>query len=124
MGAGQAIMEPLRSGDSARRHGEESAERERVQRLEEERSTVVGGQTGASDPLTTTQIAQMMSSLTQQLPALPEFTGEEVKDDSFAYWLERFEMMPELARWDSALKLKQLDALKPRKQAIQPWWPR
>ncbi len=108
MGAGQVTVEPLRSGDSARRRSEESAERERVQRLEEEHSTVVGGQTGASNLLTTTQIAEMMSSLTQQLPGLPEFTGEEVKDDSFAYWLERFKMMAKLARWDGAIKLKQL----------------
>ncbi len=98
MGASQAAVEPLCSGDSARRRGEKSAERERVQRPEEEHSTVVGGQTGVSDLLTTTQIAQMMSNLTQQLPALPEFTGEEVKNDSFAYWLERFEMMAELTR--------------------------
>ena len=76
------------------------------------------GESAAGVPVSTTythynpptqQIAlQVLSGLTHQLPNLPDYTGEvEKRDGSFAEWLERFEMVAELAEWSDTIKLKQ-----------------
>ena len=49
------------------------------------------------------------ASLLSQLPQIPRFHGEEQQDgESFQDWLEQFEAISELGRWDSHCKLVNL----------------
>ena len=60
-----------------------------------------------ADP--TQQIVQALSSMTRQLPTIPDFTGEDQKaEGAFTDWIERFEMVAELAQWSEEVKAKQL----------------
>ena len=43
--------------------------------------------------------------MTQHLPPLPIFSGEKIEEESFAEWLEQFEMMAVACQWDEPAKL-------------------
>ena len=58
---------------------------------------------------TAQQIVQVLSNLTHQLPTIPDFAGEDqTTEGSFLDWIERFEMVAELAQWSDTVKVKQL----------------
>ena len=43
---------------------------------------------------------QLSAMMTQHLPLLPIFSGEKTEEETFAEWLEQFEMMAVACRWD------------------------
>ena len=51
--------------------------------------------------------ALSVALLAQQLPSLPNFTGEHLDGDreNFVEWLERFELVASTCRWDDQTKL-------------------
>ena len=67
-----------------------------------------GEQLGQSQPKC--ELTAALGNLTQQLPPLPMFSGDDPVRDSgtFQEWLDQFEMVGELAQWSDGVKLKQL----------------
>ena len=56
------------------------------------------------------ELTTALGSLTQQLPSLPMFSGDDPARDSgtFQEWMEQFDMVAELALWSDGIKLRQL----------------
>ena len=72
------------------------------------RGTPSGADTVGAAQTLTTQLSKAL--LTQQLPPIPKFSDEDKATDgeTFQEWLEQFEMVVEIASWDSRAKLVNL----------------